>query len=278
LKKWQKVDTFDQASVETARMDFPMFVELLEELRVGDERQFRLMFDVLDAKSEGTTTLATFFAMLQAGGAGTGMKMEDAELKSKAKQDIRNHTTSAHRLVGDVKADARDGNKASHERLAYYRGSLAPDGVDTQEAPRPLTPTEEVKHQPVMAPRLRQVPHQDLKEFVLQQTSLGPATLGNHSRAGEFRKLTEKTVNNPQRSLNEVWKSLQSCPSKSEARNGMEKELLGYYQSACWSLSSDVTLLECPPSRFKLHSNAKTHRGALEVEWRRNILQRTLKE
>mmetsp|Transcript_24517 Transcript_24517/g.39293 ORF Transcript_24517/g.39293 Transcript_24517/m.39293 type:complete len:954 (+) Transcript_24517:81-2942(+) len=279
LRRWQGVDTWDQASIETARMDYPMFVELFEELRLDCGLRLRFLFDVLDAKSEGTASLCTLFSLLQAGGAGTVVKMEDDTLKMKAKQDIRNYTTSAYRLVGDVKAEAREGKKHTLERLACLHGSLElPDDAGTQEPQRPESPTrpKTTQQQRQIAPRLRPVPHQEIRDYVLQQSMLGPLAFGPHSRAGEFRKLTEKSVNNPQHSFNEVWKSLQSCP-KLDDRNGIEKDLLGYYQSACWSLSSDVALLECPPSRFKLHCNSKTHRGALEVDSKRANL-RSVKE
>jgi len=138
-----------------------------------------------------------------------------------------------------------------------------------KEAPRPSTtanmrPMKTGRHQ-AYAPKLRKVPHDDVKQFVLQQSSLGAASLGPHSRAGDFRKLTENSISNPQRSFNAVWRNIQNCQGMDKHLKGsLENSVQDYYQDASMRLSDVVPLLEQPLSRQTLHHSVKAHLGVLE--------------
>merc|ERR1712070_881426 len=101
-----------------------------------------------------------------------------------------------------------------------------------------------------LAPRLRVEGQPDISGFVCQQATLGPNIFGPHSRAGEFKSLTEKSMRSPQHSWNCVWRNIQRCPGLERVdRDKMQEEFKGYYEEAHKSLSNSVPLLEVPASR-----------------------------
>jgi Ca2+-binding EF-hand superfamily protein len=263
------VDDQDQVTC----MDYASFVQLLRELHLDADLHLRAMFDLLDIQNKGFVTLKALIALLQAGGPGSSIKLEDEGLRNRAKQDIRSSLVRGIHLVGELKAEAREGRDHSP---ACSKKTLE-DRPSTTASSRMGKGTD--KRRLVAAPRLQPVPYEDIKSQVLHSSTIGPHTFGPHrnSRAPcDMRKTTENNINNPQSSWNTVWRNIQGCRNlDKQDKEVMERDVQAYYQGALTSLSSDVPLLEQPPSRHALHRNIKTHQVVLESESKRRLLNRS---
>jgi len=282
LQRHQDVqDVFADVDAEQlGHMDFSTFVGLLTDMKLADGLNLRAVFDTLDIQSKGFVTLHGMVALLQAGGPGAGVKLEEEGLRIRAKQDIRGYTAPVHRLVGDLKTEARQGEHTISLATEMSRNTLAGKQDLSREAPeeghsRPTT-REAASRSRAVAPRLKVVVNQTPDGDLLHQSTLnGPNSFGPHSRAGDFKKLTEKTLSNPQSSWNTIWKHIQMAPALDKKdRGAIEKEVQGYYQEVYSSLSGDVPLLEQPQSKHALHQRMNTHRVMLEPDSKRRILQK----
>jgi Ca2+-binding EF-hand superfamily protein len=254
------------------RLDFTAFSELLSRLGMTEGLRLRAMFDIIDVQNQGCTTLRALLALLQAGGPGKGVKLEDDGLRNRAKKDIRGCTLPAHQLVLDIKSQAREDPKAPERDDALDRRQrTSPENQATRDI---ATPT---MRSSALAPRLRVEGQPDISGFVYccrQQATLGPNAFGPHSRAGEFKSLTEKSTRSPQHSWNSVWRNIQRCPGLERVeRDKMEEEFKGYYEEAHNSLSNSVPLVEVPASRQAHYQRMKTHQSNLEPERQRKIVQ-----
>eukprot|EP00930_Biecheleria_cincta_P038195 TRINITY_DN26246_c0_g1_i1.p1 TRINITY_DN26246_c0_g1~~TRINITY_DN26246_c0_g1_i1.p1 ORF type:complete len:1102 (+),score=191.03 TRINITY_DN26246_c0_g1_i1:45-3350(+) len=138
LRCYQRHNTIDEAfansTVEhTKLIDAETFTKLLVELELYDERigdkkldeniialqagvRPQAVFDLLDVANRGEVTLARLLAALQSCGAGASVKLSEDDLKLKAKQDVRSDMAPMHRLVSDIKLQARQGMRYNEDR------------------------------------------------------------------------------------------------------------------------------------------------------------------
>jgi len=256
-------DAFAAAADEqVGNMDFAAFTQLLDSLQLAADHDRQAMFDMLDINNVGTVSLTNLITMLACGGHGASVKIDNDNLKVRAKKDTQGYTGPVQRLVWDIKAETRD--LRANGPAGCFKGS--------QEIQRPQTtvdPRTIKRGSSKYAPRLKKVEFGEIKRNVLHTKTLGPNELGPHSRNGDI----EKTIENPQDSWNSVWKRFQECKDLDpEDKEKMESTVQGYYQDVIWKLSSDVPLLEQHPSRHVLHQSLNIHRNFLESDAKRRVL------
>merc|ERR1719424_962793 len=257
-------DAFAAAAEEqVGLMDIAAFTQLLDSLQLAGDHDRQAMFDMLDINNVGTVSLTTLITMLTCGGPGAGKKIDNDNLRTRAKRDTQVYTGPVQRLVWDIKAETRD--LRANGPAGFFKGSQEIQRPSTTVDPRTLK-----RGSSKYAPRLKRVENVgDMKRDVLHTKTLGPNELGPHSRNGDI----EKTIGNPQDSWNSVWKRIQECKDLDpEDQEKMESSVQGYYQDVIWKLSSDVPLLEQHPSVHKLHQNLNIHRNFLESDAKRRVL------
>eukprot|EP00438_Fugacium_kawagutii_P032664 Skav216060 [mRNA] locus=scaffold2261:82361:83384:- [translate_table: standard] len=79
----------------------------LAELQPGVPAQ--ALFDILDVANNGEATFSRLLAALQSCGAGTTQRLSPMELDLRAKNDVKHDLAPMHKLVTDVKLQARQG-------------------------------------------------------------------------------------------------------------------------------------------------------------------------
>lgn len=102
-------------------INFEVFSATLNDLKVTQDVNLKVIFDVLDIKSEGVVTLGRLIAALQAGGPGRKARLTQEERNTHAQQEIRDCTSTARRLAGDLKAQVRQGTQVQDGSPARYK-------------------------------------------------------------------------------------------------------------------------------------------------------------
>lgn len=101
---------FDAVDISrTALLDPESFSDLLNGLDITTGVNVSAIFDMLDVTHTGYVTLGHLIAALQTGGIGSTMKLSEDECHSWAERDARGCIISAHKLVGDLKTQVRQG-------------------------------------------------------------------------------------------------------------------------------------------------------------------------
>ena len=113
--------SFAQEMVDIGLCDSRSSDLRLAELQPGVPAQ--ALFDILDVANSGEATFGRLLAALQSCGAGTTQRLSPIELDMRAKNDVKNDLAPMHKLVSDVKLQARQGMKYNEEVADEWLGA-----------------------------------------------------------------------------------------------------------------------------------------------------------
>jgi len=178
-----------------------------------------------------------------AGSVGNARAALASRLKSPA-SNSKKSTPSYGRSPPEVRAAG--GQDRSH-RSSSSGGGREPSGRAAGAKDQATTMLQGIP------PRLRAMPQEGLAKYVAR---LDPARITDH------KKIAQCPIQGAQDSWSEVWRCLHRSPGHQD-RAGLEKDLQGYFQTATWSMSHDVPLLQRSHSRYALHQSTRAHHNAL---------------
>eukprot|EP00928_Gymnodinium_smaydae_P031686 TRINITY_DN23177_c0_g1_i1.p1 TRINITY_DN23177_c0_g1~~TRINITY_DN23177_c0_g1_i1.p1 ORF type:complete len:1057 (+),score=222.75 TRINITY_DN23177_c0_g1_i1:357-3527(+) len=151
----------------------------------------------------------------------------------------RKHHRSQERSVG--------GHGAGAAGLAASRGTVSASALEEASGAAGVSAS-------ASAPRLRLTPHEVLAPYVENLAF----------RVYDPKKTSQASFTGTQTSWNGVWWTLTKSPGAgSEERLRIEKDLHAYFQSATYSLSHDVPLLQDKKGYHALHLATRAHHEAL---------------
>jgi len=201
------------------------------------------LFDILDVANNGEATLGRLLSALQSCGAGTTARLSPEDLDARAKNDVKHDLAPMHRIVTDLKLQARQGMRYTEEE----NQETAPDTdnstrifdamleqLDLQNDPSAARAPEEGVKQNRGPPRLKTLLYEDvLKQYQYQNQRAKPAAQ---------KRPIHSASNGTQDSWLRMWDNLKKSPKKHQRAN-LEEDLRSYYQSAALKLSHDGPFL-----------------------------------
>ncbi|CAE7214294.1 CALML5 [Symbiodinium necroappetens] len=210
------------------------------------------LFDILDVCNNGEATIGRLLAALQSCGAGTATRLSAEDLDMRARNDVKTDLAPMHKLVTDLKLQARMGMKYSEEEnqetvqdekasTRIFDAMLEQLDLNTSSSPTSKGNDEsELPTKLRGPPRLKTLLYEDvLKQYSYQRT-------GKPTTAKPQVKPTKRPIHNAsngtQDSWLRMWANLKKSPKKHE-RQTLEADLQSYYQTAAWKLSHDGPLL-----------------------------------
>ena len=199
------------------------------------------LFDILDVANNGEATFGRLLAALQSCGAGTAQRLSPIELDMRAKNDVKNDLAPMHKLVSDVKLQARQGMKYNEEvadendwrpgnhrildsLLDQVHGEFEATVADAEtEAPTSQGP-----------PRIKMLLYEDVLRQYQSQRSVKSTTK-------EIKRPIQNAAQGASDSWVRFWTNVQRSPQKKEHQK-LEERLQQYFQSTAMKLSHDGPL------------------------------------
>ena len=257
-------------------MDGKAFLQQLVEIGLCDKDNSaelaagvpaQALFDILDVANNGEATIGRLLAALQSCGAGTTARLSAEDLDMRARNDVKNDLAPMHKLVTDLKLQARQGMKYSEEEnqemvvdekasTRIFDAMLEQlDRPELNSASSPVEGGQSEQNTKRGPPRLRTLLYEDvLKQYTYKTTksqnkAANPPMAGG-TKTGKARDSVAKPAKRPihnasngtQDSWLRMWANLKTSPKKPE-RQTLEADLQSYYQTAAWKLSHDGPLL-----------------------------------
>ena len=209
------------------------------------------LFDILDVANNGEATIGRLLAALQSCGAGTTARLSAEDLDMRARNDVKSDLAAMHKLVTDLKLQARQGMKYNEEEnqetLTNEKASTRIfdamlEQLDLQNAT--VSATAEEAELPTKfrgPPRLKTLIYEDvLKQYSYNQRNAKPQA--KQAQAKPTKRPIHNASGGAQDSWLRMWASLRKSPKKHERKN-FEADLQSYYQAAAWKLSHDGPLI-----------------------------------
>lgn len=216
----------------------------LAELQPGVSAQ--ALFDILDVANNGEATFGRLLAALQSCGAGTTQRLSPMELDMRAKNDVKNDLAPMHKLVSDVKLQARQGMKYNDEvanENEFRTGRIFDALLEHVDADFDHTPvdveTETPKYQG--PPRLKMM----IYEEVLRKYQNPAQAIRAAKATGPQMAQTKRPILNAAQGASDSWVRFWACVQKSpqkQEHQKLEGQLEQYFQSTTMKLSHDAPL------------------------------------
>lgn len=219
----------------------------LAELQPGVPAQ--ALFDILDVANNGEATFGRLLAALQSCGAGTTQRLSPIELDMRAKNDVKNDLAPMHKLVSDVKLQARQGMKYNEEvadenefRTGHRIFDALLDNVDADfDHPTVADAETEAPNSFKGPPRLKLMIYEDvLRKYQNQAQSLRAAK-ATAPQMAQMKRPILNAAHGASDSWTRFWACVQKSPQKKEHEK-LELHLQQYFESAAMKLSHDAPL------------------------------------
>jgi hypothetical protein len=191
---------------------------------------------------------------------------------TKTRSDTMGTTCSLPGSKGKVKKYLVAGHRAPMKPGEFASAAKQADSPEDQDQGKSTAPPK--KH----APRLRTLPNQDVRFFVLHNATAPaagrpkPILKDHHGRQQEFKSPSQNMTNDNQRSWGKTWRHMNNAPGAQDRHTQMDN-IYNYYQTATDRLSHDVPLFERAHSIYAVHEGTRRHLSALQTE-RQKIVYR----